>query len=214
MLMMNRNGLFASLALVFAAACGGAAQDTSSDRSVAVARQETQSSGAQKSEKSEGMCEHHKMDPAMADAKAAIEKKDWDGAIAKLSAITESQPDNAKAAMLHGYALHAAGRLDEALVMHQKAAGFADMKAVALYNIACVHALKGDKEKAFAALDESVKAGFGKAEYFETDTDLASLRSDARFAGMVQAAKANPQTAKKEHTCDHEKSGKKANKTW
>ena len=50
--MMNRNGLFASLALVVAAACGGA-QDSGSDRSVAVARQETQSSSAQKSDKSE-----------------------------------------------------------------------------------------------------------------------------------------------------------------
>ena len=62
------------------------------------------------------------------------------------------------------------------------------------YNLACTRALAGDREGAFAMLDQAIAAGFGAVETLEKDPDLNSLRGDARWSGVVARArtKANP----------------------
>ena len=54
-----------------------------------------------------------------------------------------------------------------------------------------VHALRGDRDKAIEVLGHALSAGFAKAEYLETDPDLASVRSDERFAQLMTAAEIN-----------------------
>lgn len=213
--MMNRTSMFASLALVVAAACGSAQDSTSQPSSVAESRQETRSSGAtaaQKTEQHSEMClKERAKDPAMAEAKDLLGEKKYGEAAAKFEAIAAAHPENAKAALMHGYALHAAGRLDEALAAHERAAKFTEVSATALYNIACVHALQGNADKAFAALDQSIKAGFSMADHMKKDEDLASIRNDPRFASAMKAAAANPQKEKKEskEMCQHPSHAKK-----
>jgi enterochelin esterase-like enzyme len=56
---------------------------------------------------------------------------------------------------------------------------------VALYNAICCLALTGEKERAFALLDELAKIGYNDATLVKEDTDLASLRGDARWAALV-----------------------------
>lgn len=213
--MMNRINMIASLGLAVAAAACGSNTKASSQPSVAESRQETR--GTAEKVDHTGMCAQERAkDPAMAEAKDLLHQEKFGEAAAKFEAIAAANPENAKAALMHGYALHAAGRLDEALAAHERAARFADVKATALYNAACVYALKGETDKAFAKLDESIKAGFWMAEHIEKDTDLASLRKDARFAGAVKAAAGNPQ---KEHEkkakgemCQHPSHAKHAKK--
>lgn len=199
--MMNRISMVASFALaVTAAACGGKSNDSTSAPTVAESRQETRGT-AEKVEHTGECAAMRAKDPAMAEAGDLLHAEKYGEAADKFAAIAAANPENAKAAMMHGYALHAAGRLDEALVAHERAAQFADVKATALYNAACVLALQGKTDKAFAKLDESIKAGFWMADHMQKDDDLKSLRTDARFDGAMKAAAANPQK-------EHEKKGK------
>lgn len=200
--MMNRISMVASFTLaVAAAACGGQSSQSSPPTSVAESRQETR--GTAEEVEHTGECAAWRAkEPAMAEAGDLLGAEKYAEAAAKYEAIAAADPENAKAALMHGYALHAAGRLDEALVAHERAARFADVKATALYNAACVLALQGKTDQAFAKLDESIKAGFWMADHMKKDEDLKSLRTDARFEGAIQAAAANPQ---KEH--DKKKAG-------
>lgn len=50
----------------------------------------------------------------------------------------------------------------------------------AIYNLACMYALKGDRESALHWLEESINAGFDSDD-LKHDDDLASLRDDPRF---------------------------------
>lgn len=60
------------------------------------------------------------------------------------------------------------------------------------YGAACCFALAGEPDRAFAALDAAVAAGFRNVGNLEADADFASLRADARWAaatGKVKAAR-------------------------
>jgi Flp pilus assembly protein TadD len=196
------------VALMFAAV--GCASNQAKPGEVVVAHQETRSSGsaAPVAASDAADCEQKEHDPAMAEVKGLIEQKNYAAAAQKLEQMTAAQPDKGAAWMMYGYAVHASGDLDRALEIHQKAASFPEQRATALYNVACVHALKGDKTSAFAALDQSIEAGFHKAEYLEKDTDLDSLRADPRFASTISAAKEkaamvgySDEKAAKKHDC-------------
>ena len=59
----------------------------------------------------------------------------------------------------------------------------------AMYDLACEEALAGHKEKAIEVLTASqADGGSVTAEHLATDTDLTSLRGDARFAQLVEEA--------------------------
>lgn len=203
--MMKRMNMMASLALAMAAACGGKANDGATAPAVAETQQETRSSGQPAaSAEHEGMCEEKAMSPEWAEGKELLKAEKYGEAAARFEAIAAANPKDGHAVMMQGYALHAAGRLDEALAVHQRAAQFPDVRPVALYNAACVHALKGESDKAFASLDEAIKAGFAGADHMKKDEDLKSLRTDPRFDAAVKAASANPQKEMKKG-CEHAK---------
>lgn len=202
---VHRNFL---VVLMTAAACGASDPQPTSP-AVSEARQETRSStDAHDKAEAKHACDHAK-DPAMAEVHILMEGQRYEEAAEKLAAIAAAEPKNAKAVQLQGYALHAAGKLDEALVLHQRAAGFPETAGVANYNIACVHALKGDEDAAFAALDRSIAAGFAGAEHMDKDPDLDSLRGDARFSAVMDAARAKAasmpasQKDRMKNKCDH-----------
>jgi tetratricopeptide (TPR) repeat protein len=79
-------------------------------------------------------------------------------------------------------------RYAEALNAYQRslAAGLPPFAQVtAYYNMACAHARLGEKDKAFENLDKAIQAGFNNRQLLTTDDDLASIRSDERFATML-----------------------------
>jgi enterochelin esterase-like enzyme len=67
---------------------------------------------------------------------------------------------------------------------------------LSLYNAACSLALAGQKDEAFAALDELAANGYNSPERLKEDTDFASLLTDARWnkllAKVGENAKKNP----------------------
>jgi Flp pilus assembly protein TadD len=106
-------------------------------------------------------------------------------AAAAFEAITKAQPANADAWFKLGYSLHVIGELDRAITAHIKAAEFPSFRPVALYNLGCAQALKGNPDAAFEALGKAIDSGFDQLKQLEGDADLASLRSDARYAALV-----------------------------
>jgi hypothetical protein len=53
------------------------------------------------------------------------------------------------------------------------------------YAIAEAHALRGNSDASFRALDEALKAGYALPDQLSADADLASLRNDPRFAKIL-----------------------------
>jgi tetratricopeptide (TPR) repeat protein len=58
-------------------------------------------------------------------------------------------------------------------------------RGVAYYNMGCAYARLKDLDKAFEMLAKAIDEGFVDRNTFETDTDLAALRSDTRFAQLL-----------------------------
>jgi tetratricopeptide (TPR) repeat protein len=54
------------------------------------------------------------------------------------------------------------------------------------YNLACSYALTGQTEEAFAALELAVELGFDDVEHLRDDQDLEPLRSDPRYAPLLE----------------------------
>ena len=80
------------------------------------------------------------------------------------------------------------GRNEEAIQNYEKAfaAGMPQWaRGSAYYNLACAYARIGQKEKAFEALSNAVNEGFTNRNQYETDPDLASVRSEPRFQEIL-----------------------------
>jgi len=118
--------------------------------------------------------------------KVLLQKQEYEKAAATFRKLTEVAPKDAAGWQLLGYSLHAAGKLDEALPAHLRAAEFPQVASVAAYNVACVHALQGRPDQAIEWLGKAVEAGFADPEQVQGDPDFASLKDDARFQKLVQ----------------------------
>ncbi len=82
------------------------------------------------------------------------------------------------------------GRYEEGIRNYEKAfeAGIppgANTRGVAYFNMACGYARLGQKGKALDTLANAIAEGFTNREAYETDEDLASLRSEPRFQEML-----------------------------
>ncbi len=127
--------------------------------------------------------------PTMQEAQAHLQQQDWDSAIAAYRAITKEQPTNANAQFLLGYALHASGDLDNAILQHKKAAKMPQVAGPASYNLGCAYALKGETDDAFETLRIAIDLGVRDINQFKNDPDLTSLRKDERWAPMLKSIK-------------------------
>jgi C-terminal processing protease CtpA/Prc len=56
-----------------------------------------------------------------------------------------------------------------------------------LYNLACGHALLGEKERALGFLEQAERAGFAEVDQLARDGDLAGVRDDPRFVQVLAA---------------------------
>lgn len=56
----------------------------------------------------------------------------------------------------------------------------------AMYNMACMNSLLGEKEKAYAWLERSVDSGYDDADHLYTDSDFKQLWGEARFRDLVK----------------------------
>ena len=59
----------------------------------------------------------------------------------------------------------------------------------AMYNIACAYSLRGDKRRAFDALQRAIENGFDNSQHMTQDEDLRLLQGDPHFYRLVRLAK-------------------------
>ncbi len=124
-------------------------------------------------------------------AETAVANGDWATAIQSLRVLTEANAKDAQSWMLLGYSLHSSGKLEEALKIHLKAAEFPQVAPTALYNVACVYALQGNKGAALDHLEKAAAAGLNLADHIESDSDMDSLRSEPRFKAVLEKISGN-----------------------
>ena len=119
--------------------------------------------------------------PTMEEANALAGDQKWGKAATAYLKITAAHPENSMAWFRLGHAYHGSGKLDLAIKADRKAAEFPEVRALSFYNLACAHAVRGEKALAFESLHQAFKAGYHDAESMASDTDLAALRDDPRF---------------------------------
>ncbi len=106
--------------------------------------------------------------------------------IETLRGMLEKEPDNAKLLQLLAVKLAAAGRYDEALSALEHLVRLRPDDPAGYYNIACVHAKKGDAQKSVDYLGRALDKGFSDWKLIETDPDLDPVRSSPRFRALLQ----------------------------
>jgi Flp pilus assembly protein TadD len=119
-------------------------------------------------------------------ARSLRSQERWIEAADQYMQITEVHPENGEAWFNLGYCLHIAGEMDLAINAHRKAATFEQFTGIALFNLGCAHALLGEPDEAFEALEASYEAGFDIGQRLYSDSDLASLQDDERFATLYE----------------------------
>ena len=119
--------------------------------------------------------------PEFAEGLALLQQGRNAEAAEKFRITVEAAPQFAVGWQQYGYALHADGRLEEAIPAHAKAASFPQTAATGAYNLACAHSLLGQKEEAFSALEQALGAGFARWDLLAIDPDLMRLRVDERW---------------------------------
>lgn len=90
----------------------------------------------------------------------------------------------------HGVAAAQAGELGRARDLFQKSWDVAELPTAA-FNLACVDVREGKKDAAFKQLDRAVGVGLDDERLLMTDTDLAPIRDDPRFATILASARKN-----------------------
>ena len=84
-----------------------------------------------------------------------------------------------------GWALLRQGMFEQAVEAFERQEKAGHDVAIAIYNIACCHARRGDTEQALRELDRAVAIGFDDTSLAMSDPDLARIRSTEQFQSLV-----------------------------
>jgi beta-lactamase regulating signal transducer with metallopeptidase domain/tetratricopeptide (TPR) repeat protein len=114
----------------------------------------------------------------------------WRGEIPRYERVAKAHPTLGIAWYNLGYAQLMADRPEAATASLGKALDLGYRKPTTLYNLACAEARSGNTDKAFERLFAAIDAGFDGADHMKRDTDLDSLRRDARFKKALAQARA------------------------
>jgi serine/threonine protein kinase/Flp pilus assembly protein TadD len=98
----------------------------------------------------------------------------------------ELNPDDARALYLGATGLMLLGDTAEAIDWSRRALAIDPTDSGVLYNVACVHAIADEGERAIDLLEQAVQAGFGHREWLENDSDLDRLRGNPRFEALLR----------------------------
>lgn len=111
-------------------------------------------------------------------------------AISALRERLAERPDDVQARNELGRMLLISGDRAGSIQAYEALVARADVppatRSVALYNLACAHALEGHKEAALGRLEEAAAAGFTNASQIAADPDLESLRQEPRYRALRQ----------------------------
>lgn len=125
-------------------------------------------------------------------ADTAFARQDWAAAARGYEALVRAEPGNARAWYRLGVASGSLGRWPRAVEAYRRAdASGVIPPGFARYNLACAFARAGMPDSSLATLGRLVATGYRQVSQLEADTDLATVRADARFAAVLESARRN-----------------------
>jgi tetratricopeptide (TPR) repeat protein len=117
--------------------------------------------------------------------------KQYAKAYSQYDSLTRRDSASAKYWSQLGMSAAMLSRYDKGAVAFERAAKLGPNPAFA-YNAAAMHARLSHADSAFAWLNRAVQRGFSDGTLLQQDEDLASIRGDARFAGVIKGATTAP----------------------
>ncbi len=126
--------------------------------------------------------------PQMAAARKLVGQKKWAEAEKAYTAIVKTEPKNARAWFMLGFARHSQEKWKSAIRAFKKNVELANA-AAGMYNVAAGYSRLGKKNLAFEWLEKALNSGAAFGTNIDTDKDFDNIRSDARFAKMQEIVK-------------------------
>lgn len=111
-----------------------------------------------------------------------------------------SKPDTVEELIKEGDAAYQRKEFAKSAKLLQEAIAKGTRDTDVIYNAACSTALAGDKDTAFQLLNKAIAAGFRNTDHLKRDSDLSSLREDARWPKVIAASDAQQAKYIKDHS--------------
>ena len=125
--------------------------------------------------------------PGMQEAAKLFQAQKWAEAATALEAVTRAEPDNSRAWYYLGMSLLSMNKSEQAVDALRRAEAIAH-NPIVMYNLACAYVRAGNKDAAFEWLGKAIQTGTIQTQQLNADTDLTSLREDARFKELLDQA--------------------------
>lgn len=119
-------------------------------------------------------------------ADGAFGERDFDVALFFYQAFLTRHPDNLVALIGAGNAYLNLRRFDDAAFHYQRALDLDRNNFTAMYNFACLYAIKHEITTALDWLERAFRAGFSDRQVIDTDGDLINLRDQPRFYELLK----------------------------
>lgn len=120
-----------------------------------------------------------------------LQQEKWPQAAAAFEQVVKLDSANSQAVFQLGQAYYMMNEFRKATAAWERADARNYRPATTRYNIASAYAQLGDKEKAFVWLAQALEAGFNRIDILNNDKVLDTLRSDDRFAKVLELADQN-----------------------
>lgn len=98
----------------------------------------------------------------------------------------EVHPEDARALYLGAHSLLHVGDPERALEWAARALAIDPDENSTIYNVACLYAQLGERDRALDLLETTIRNGFGQMAWLENDPDLVALRDEPRFKSLLQ----------------------------
>ena len=131
------------------------------------------------------------LDSLMSAGNLALQKEQWADAAANYEKIVKADTTNIQAVFQLGQAYYMLGDYKKAASTWEVAEAKKYRLPTTRYNLASTYSQMHDKEKAFSWLAQALDAGFSRVDVLKSDKVLDSLRSDERFAKVLEFADQN-----------------------
>ena len=110
----------------------------------------------------------------------------WRESVAHHRAVVRKYPASGRAWFNLGYTALQAREYPAAMDAFRRALDLNYRTGTSAYNVACAHALQGNRDAAFEWLQKAEKSGFEVAHHAREDDDLDSLHRDPRWDAVVR----------------------------
>ena len=96
-------------------------------------------------------------------------------------------PTDPRPPLLAGDISISQGKISQAATYYEKAAVLQPANAKLMYNLACLYAMRNERDKAVDKLKQAVKNGYNDWSHLSTDKDLANIRETDYYQQLMRA---------------------------